>query len=70
MPQTPSAIPRWRGIGNADEDLCVPLWVQVRVARLGRHFIGKIVINVYEGGVSNIQFQPRGGDAVTIHPKH
>lgn len=59
-----------RGIGYADDELRIPLWVRVRIQSLGRHFVGKIVINVYEGGVPNFQVIPRGGDALTFHVKH
>lgn len=58
-----------RAIGGPDE-LRIPLWVRVRIQSLGRHFVGKIVINVYEGGVPNFQVIPRGGDALTFHGKH
>ena len=41
----------------------------MRVARLGRHFVGQVTLNVYEGGITNFQVKPRGGDAVTFHVK-
>jgi hypothetical protein len=39
----------------------------VRIQRLGRDFVGKIVLNVYEGGIPNFQVTPRGGDTITFH---
>jgi len=53
-----------------DVPLRVPIWVQARIARLGRDFVGQIVLNYAPGGgMTNFQIRPRGGDAVTIHPK-
>lgn len=58
-------------IGVPDEDLRIPLWVRVRIQSLGRHFVGKITLNVPEGGtIANFQVEPSGGDRLTFHPKH
>ena len=60
-----------RGIGYADDELRIPLWVRVRIQSLGRHFVGKIVLNVTEGGsIANFQVEPSRGDRLTFHPKH
>jgi hypothetical protein len=58
------------GNGARDEDLRIPLWVRVRIQQLGRHFVGKITLNVREGGIANFQVEPSGGDRLTFHPKH
>ena len=58
------------GIASADRPLRVPLWVEVRIASLTRHFVGKITLNVQNGGVANVQVEPSGGDRITFHPKH
>lgn len=60
---------RPRGIGGSDEDMHIPLWVRIRIEKLGRQFVGQIVLNVYEGGIPNFTVRPRGGDAVTFHCK-
>lgn len=58
-------------IGYPDGELRIPLWVRVRIQSLGRHFVGKIVLNVSSGGtIANFQVEPQGGDRLTFEPKH
>jgi hypothetical protein len=59
-----------RDIGYANDDLRIPLWVRMRISHLGRHFTGKIVINVAGGAVPNFQVEPSGGDRLTFYVKH
>jgi hypothetical protein len=58
-----------RDIGYANDDLRIPLWVRVRIQSLGRHFVGKITLNVHGGAIANFQVEPRGGDRLTFEPK-
>jgi hypothetical protein len=58
------------GNGSPDDELRIPLWVRVRIQSLGRHFVGKITLNVHGGAIANFQVEPSGGDRLTFQPKH
>ena len=62
--------PSSSGNGARQRPLRIPLWVQIRLEALTRDFVGKITLNVSNGGIANFQVEPSGGDRITFHPKH
>jgi len=69
MSESSCDSPVMRATRYADDELRIPLWVRVRIQQLGRHFVGKITLNVHGGAIANFQVEPRGGDRLTFEPK-